>query len=85
MAAQFDGQRYRTIAAVFLRLGIIGFGGPLAHIGLMEDQCVVRRKWLSREAFLWPGWYTPVSEIVVSTRETSNTREISAVRAISEH
>lgn len=52
MAAQFDWRRYREIAAVFLRLGIIGFGGPLAHIGLMEDQCVVRRKWLSREAFL---------------------------------
>ncbi len=52
LTVQFDGQRYRAIAAVFLRLGIIGFGGPLAHIGLMEDQCVVRRKWLSREAFL---------------------------------
>lgn len=52
LAVQFDGRRYRAIAAVFLRLGVIGFGGPLAHIGLMEDECVVRRKWLSREAFL---------------------------------
>lgn len=41
-----------AIAALFLRLGIIGFGGPLAHIGLMEDQCVARRHWVTREQFL---------------------------------
>jgi chromate transporter len=47
-----DKRRLREIVAVFLRLGIIGFGGPLAHIGLMEDECVTRRQWLSRETFL---------------------------------
>jgi len=40
------------VAALFLRLGIIGFGGPLAHISLMEDECVRRRKWVTREEFL---------------------------------
>jgi len=45
-------QRLRSLIVVFSRLGAIGFGGPLAHIGLMEDECVVRREWMSREVFL---------------------------------
>jgi chromate transporter len=46
------GQRLRALAALFLRLGVIGFGGPLAHIGLMEDHCVTRRQWATRQQFL---------------------------------
>ncbi len=34
------------------KLGIIGFGGPAAHIAMLEDEAVNRRKWLSREHFL---------------------------------
>jgi chromate transporter len=40
------------IARLFLKLGTIGFGGPAAHIALMEDEVVRRRGWLTREAFL---------------------------------
>jgi chromate transporter len=40
------------IARLFLKLGTIGFGGPAAHIALMEDEVVRRRGWLSRERFL---------------------------------
>jgi chromate transporter len=40
------------ILALFLRLGVIGFGGPAAHIALMEREAVERRRWLSREQFL---------------------------------
>jgi chromate transporter len=40
------------LARVFLRLGVVGFGGPAAHIALMEDEVVRRRGWLSREQFL---------------------------------
>jgi chromate transporter len=47
-----DRQKLRSIAALFLKLGIIGFGGPLAHIGLMEDAYVKRRQWTTREEFL---------------------------------
>jgi chromate transporter len=36
----------------FLRLGTTAFGGPAAHIAIMEDELVRRRKWLSREEFL---------------------------------
>jgi len=40
------------LARLFLKLGTVGFGGPAAHIALMEDEVVRRRGWLSRERFL---------------------------------
>lgn len=40
------------LAQVFLKLGIIGFGGPAAHIAMMEDEVVHRRQWLTQEEFL---------------------------------
>lgn len=42
----------RELALVFLKLGTIAFGGPAAHIALMEEEFVTRRKWLGREEFL---------------------------------
>jgi chromate transporter len=44
--------RLREVAAVFLKLGVIGFGGPAAHIALMEEEVVTRRRWMSRQHFL---------------------------------
>lgn len=47
---------YRTrlteLAVLFLKLGTIAFGGPAAHIAMMEEEVVRRRGWLSREDFL---------------------------------
>ena len=40
------------IALLFLKLGTIAFGGPAAHIALMEDEFVRRRKWLTHQEFL---------------------------------
>lgn len=40
------------LAAVFLRLGATAFGGPAAHIALMESEIVGRRRWLSPGRFL---------------------------------
>jgi len=42
----------REIAALFLRLGTTAFGGPAAHIAMMEDEVVARRKWVTREELL---------------------------------
>jgi chromate transporter len=40
------------LARFFLRLGTTAFGGPAAHIAIMEDELVRRRRWVSREKFL---------------------------------
>lgn len=42
----------KELALLFLRLGTTAFGGPAAHIALMEDEVVRRRGWLTREQFL---------------------------------
>jgi chromate transporter len=42
----------RDIAALFLKLGTTAFGGPAAHIAMMEDEVVSRRRWLTRAEFL---------------------------------
>jgi chromate transporter len=40
------------ITRLFLRLGFTAFGGPAAHIAMLHDETVVRKKWLSDEQFL---------------------------------
>ncbi|HLY66330.1 MAG TPA: chromate efflux transporter [Chloroflexota bacterium] len=42
----------REVAGLFLKLGFIAFGGPAAHIALMRQEVVQRRKWLSEQEFL---------------------------------
>lgn len=40
------------LAALFGKLGTIAFGGPAAHVAMMEDEVVRRRGWMTRDAFL---------------------------------
>jgi chromate transporter len=40
------------IALVFLKLGTIAFGGPAAHLAMMEEEFVRRRKWITQAEFL---------------------------------
>jgi chromate transporter len=47
-----SGGALRQIALSFLRLGSTGFGGPAAHIAMMEEEFVRRRRWVSRADFL---------------------------------
>jgi chromate transporter len=42
----------RELAQLFLKLGTVAFGGPAAHIAMMQDEVVDRREWFSRQRFL---------------------------------
>lgn len=42
----------KELALLFLKLGTIAFGGPAAHIAMMEDEVVRRKNWLEQERFL---------------------------------
>ena len=44
--------RLREVALLFTRLGFTAFGGPAAHVAMMEDEVVRRRGWIDREHFL---------------------------------
>lgn len=44
--------RLREVVLLFLRMGFTAFGGPAAHIALMEREVVQQRGWLDRQAFL---------------------------------
>jgi chromate transporter len=47
-----DADRLRELALLFGRLGATAFGGPAAHIAMMEDEVVTRRGWMTRQQFL---------------------------------
>ncbi len=42
----------KDIAKLFLKLGTIAFGGPAAHIAMMQQEVVVKKKWMSEQHFL---------------------------------
>jgi chromate transporter len=42
----------RELAGLFAKLGFTAFGGPAAHVAMMEDEVVRRRQWMTRERFL---------------------------------
>lgn len=42
----------KELSLLFLKLGTIGYGGPAAHIAMMEDEVVKRRQWITHEHFL---------------------------------
>ena len=49
---QKDKNSLAELIKLFLKLGAIAFGGPAAHIAMMEEEVVHRRKWMTREHFL---------------------------------
>ena len=44
--------RLIEVAGLFLRLGVTAFGGPAAHIAIMRDEVVKKRKWITEQEFL---------------------------------
>jgi len=44
--------RLRELSALFLRLGTISFGGPAAHVALIEAEIVRKRQWVTQDQFL---------------------------------
>jgi chromate transporter len=49
MTTEIPRGRIRELLAYFLRLGLMGFGGPVALVGQMERELVVERQWLGKE------------------------------------
>ncbi len=47
-----NSSKLKEIAILFFKLGSIAFGGPAAHIAMMEDEVVRKRKWMTQEHFL---------------------------------
>jgi chromate transporter len=51
-AAEVERPTVAVLVREFLRISLLGFGGPNAHLALMLDAVVERRRWIDREHFL---------------------------------
>lgn len=47
-----ESKKLKEVAKVFFKMGVFAFGGPAAHIAMMEDEIVKRRKWMDQQHFL---------------------------------
>lgn len=47
-----DSSNLKDIAKLFIKLGFTAFGGPAAHIAMMQQEVVIKRKWLTENEFL---------------------------------
>lgn len=47
-----NNKKLIEVAQVFFKLGCFAFGGPAAHIAMMEDEIIEKRQWMTRDYFL---------------------------------
>lgn len=47
-----NAKHLKEIAFLFFKMGCVAFGGPAAHIAMMENEVVHKRKWMTRQYFL---------------------------------
>lgn len=47
-----DNKELKELAGLFLRPGLTAFGGPAAHIAMMQKEVVEKRRWLTHQHFL---------------------------------
>ncbi len=48
----YRNKELTEVAKLFLKLGVTAFGGPAAHIAMMQEVVVNKRKWMSEQHFL---------------------------------
>lgn len=70
--------RLGELARLFGRLGVVAFGGPAAHIAMMHDEVVTRRRWLSDAAFVD---LIGVTNLIPGPNSTEMTMHVGRVRA----
>jgi chromate transporter len=70
--------RLGELARLFGRLGTVAFGGPAAHIAMMHDEVVTRRRWLSDTAFVD---LIGVTNLIPGPNSTEMTMHVGRVRA----
>lgn len=70
--------KLKEVARLFLKLGIIGFGGPAAHIAMMRHEVVEKRRWIEEQHFLD---LVGATNLIPGPNSTEMTMHIGSVRA----
>jgi chromate transporter len=70
--------RLSELVRLFGRLGLVAFGGPAAHIAMMHDEVVTRRRWLSDQGFVD---LIGVTNLIPGPNSTEMTMHVGRVRA----